>query len=130
MSDEAWEAIALGEAAAVYGYGVLAGRLDQPQRTEAANLAVAHARDRDRARAALSAHGSQLDLPTVFELPEPLRTPADARRVAALLESRLVTVYANAAPALTGADRLFAAQAAQSAQVRAIGWGAESQPIP
>lgn len=138
----AWKDIALGEEAAVYAYGVLAARLPAgPERNRASDLAVVHARNRDRARAALAAEDSQPDAPAVFEIPFPVNSSVSARRLAAVIESRLVDVYARSAAEVEGSDRRVVVATGAECAARAVTWGArpaafpgaqatESQPAP
>ncbi len=142
MSASAWKDIAVGEEAAVYAYGVLAARFPAgDERNRAADLVVVHARARDRARAALAEQDSQPDLPAVFEMPFPVDSSTAARRLAALVESRLVDVYASAAPEFEGGERRTVVATGAECAARSVTWGArpaafpggrstESQPAP
>jgi hypothetical protein len=48
----------------------------------------------------------------------------------ALVDNRLVGVYADAAEAADGATRRWAARMAAEAATRAVAWGADSQAFP
>lgn len=131
MSNEAWRNIALGEQAAVYAYGVLTAQFpDGPERARAIDLGVIHARNRDRARAALAEQSAEPDAPAAFEIPFPMTGPASARRLAAVVEFRLVDVYCAAAAQLTGGERRRAAVSAAECSARSVRWGARPTAFP
>lgn len=131
MSTGAWKDIALGEEAAVYAYGVIAARFPAGvERNRAADLVVVHARARDRARAALAAADSQPDLPAVFEMPFPVDSSLAARRLAAVVESRLVDVYTGLAGDFEGDERKAVVAAGAECAARAVTWGARPAAFP
>lgn len=128
---EAWKSIALGEQAAVYAYGVLTAQFpDGPERSRAIDLGVTHAHDRDRARAALAEQSVEPDSPAAFEIPFPMTGPASARRLAAVVESRLVDVYCAAVGQLEGKERRRAAASAAACSARSVRWGARPTAFP
>lgn len=130
MTAAAWRQIALGEEAAIYAYGVLTARLDEPERSEAVRDRFAHTRARDRARAQLAEQEADPDAPGAFEIPFAVDGPSAARRLAALVENRLVEVYVTQTVELEGADRKDAARMAQESAARAVTWGARPQAFP
>lgn len=130
MSTPAWRQIALGEEAAVYAYGVLAARLAEPERSEAKRDGLAHTRARDRARSQLAEDDADPGVPAAFEIPFAVEGASAARRLAALVENRLVDVYCTQAVELEGEDRKYATQMAQEAAGRAVTWGARPQAFP
>lgn len=131
MSTGAWRQIALGEEAAVYAYGVLAAAFPVgAERNRAIDLSVAHARARDRARAQLAAEDVDPDAPGAFEIPFPVDGVTAARRLAALVESRLVDVYATQLAEFTGKARRNISAHANEAATRAVTWGARTTAFP
>jgi hypothetical protein len=112
-----------GTDAAVYAYGLVGAALPTAERSDALD-AMAEVRElRDRLRELLTATGA---VPTgaapAYEPPFPVTGTAAARRLAGLVEDRLAGQLAAVAAALTGADRGWAADAAQSCGRRSTGW--------
>ena len=131
MSVDSWKQVALGEEAAVYAYGVLAAQLPAgPERNRAIDLSVSHTRARDRARRALAAEDVDPSVPGAFEIPFPLDSAAAARRLAALVEARLVDVYCRQIPEVEPDERTFLATAAAEASARSVGWGGRPVAFP
>ncbi|MFE6053912.1 DUF4439 domain-containing protein [Kitasatospora sp. NPDC056446] len=124
---------ALGaEHAAVYGYGVVGARLpDDPQRTDARTAYAAHQAQRDVWQRLLTASGAT-PAPAAggYRLPFPVTSAADAGRLAAHLETRLTTVYADLVADLPAPHRRTAATALRDCALRAHRWGAPDQPFP
>ncbi|MEU9046445.1 MULTISPECIES: ferritin-like domain-containing protein [unclassified Kitasatospora] len=124
---------ALGaEHAAVYGYGVVGARLpEDPQRTDARTAYAAHQAQRDTWQRLLNSLGTA---PTPaaggYRLPFPVTSSADAGRLAAHLEARLTSVYADLVAAVPTPHRLTAALALRECALRAHRWGAPDQPFP
>ncbi len=131
MSSDAWKQVSRGEEAAVYGYGVLAAQFPAgPERNRAIDLATSHARARDRARAALAQADVDPESPAAFEIPFPMDGPVAARRLAALVESRLVDVYCRQIPDLEQSERRSFARMAAEASARSVSWGARPTAFP
>lgn len=131
MSVDSWKQIALGEEAAVYAYGVLAAQLpDGPERNRAIDLSVAHTRARDRARTALAEQDVDPEVPAAFDIPFPVDSSASARRLAALVESRLVDVYCRQVPEVEPQERAYLATAAAEASARGVSWGGRTAAFP
>ncbi len=131
MSVEVWRQVANGEEACTYAYGVLAARLPAgPERNRAVDLAAAHARARDRARAALSTLDADPPVPAAFQIPFPVENASSARRLAALVESRLVDVYCRQIPEVEQSERGRLATAAAEASARAVSWGGRPTAFP
>lgn len=131
MSVDAWKQVALGEEAAVYAYGVLAAQLPSgPERNRAVDLTVAHARARDRARRALAADDLDPEVPGAFEIPFPMDGAPAARRLAALVEARLVDVYCRQIPDVERDERAFLATSAAEASARSVSWGGRPVAFP
>ncbi|WP_033334527.1 DUF4439 domain-containing protein, partial [Streptomyces novaecaesareae] len=120
------------EHATIYGYGVVGARLpDDQQRTEARTAHAAHQARRDAWQRLLTSLGAT---PTPaaggYQLPFPVTSPTDATRLAAHLESRLTTVYADLVAAVTTPHRLTAATALRECTLRAHHWGAPDTAFP
>ncbi|MGA5823389.1 ferritin-like domain-containing protein [Kitasatospora sp. NPDC094028] len=124
---------ALGaEHAAVYGYGVVGARLpDDQQRTDARTALAAHEARRDAWQRLVTGLGATpAPAAAGYQLPFPVTDAAAAGRLAAHLETRLTTVYADLVAALPAPHRPAAATALHECAVRARRWGAPGQPFP
>ncbi|KJS58870.1 ferritin-like domain-containing protein [Streptomyces rubellomurinus] len=124
---------ALGaEHAAVYGYGVVGARLpDDQQRADARTALAAHEARRDVWQRLVTGLGATpAPAAAGYQLPFPVTDPAAAGRLAAHLETRLTTVYADLVAALPAPHRPGAAAALHECAVRARRWGAPGQPFP
>lgn len=131
MSVDVWRQVANGEEACNYAYGVLAARLPiGAERDRAVDLAAAHARARDRARAELAALDADPPVPAAFQIPFPVEDAAAARRLAALVEGRLVDVYCRQIPEVEQPVRGRLATAAAEASARSVGWGGSTAAFP
>jgi hypothetical protein len=118
----ALQAALAAEHAAVYGYGVVGGRIGERRRAEARRDALVRAvRDLGAAPVAASA---------AYELPFPVGDGAAAVRLAARLEERLAGVYSDLVRAATGARRADAAGALRETAVRAVRWSGQSVAFP
>ncbi|MER7708186.1 ferritin-like domain-containing protein [Kitasatospora sp. NPDC097605] len=124
---------ALGaEHAAIYGYGVVGARLtDDQQRTDARTTLAAHQSRRDAWQRLLTSTGAT---PTAaapgYQLPFPVTDAPTATRLAAHLETRLTTVYADLVAAAPAPHRPLAADALRDSALRAHHWGATPTPFP
>lgn len=108
--------------AAIYGYGVLGARLDDPARTAARDAALAHRAARDRVTALLTARDV---VPPAPALAYDVQVPgtADALTLAVRLETGLAARYRD----LCGATddprlRRLAVDGMTGGAVRATGW--------
>ncbi|KOV93165.1 hypothetical protein ADL04_28235 [Streptomyces sp. NRRL B-3648] len=127
----ALQAALAAEHAAVYGYGVVGGRIEQRRRTEARTAYDAHRARRDAlVRAVRDLGGTPVAASAGYALPFPVRDGAAAVRLAARLEERLAGVYSDLVRAATGARRTDAAGALREAAVRAVRWSGESVAFP
>ncbi|MER6334570.1 ferritin-like domain-containing protein [Streptomyces sp. NPDC001034] len=127
----ALQAALAAEHAAVYGYGVVGGRVDDRRRTEAKAAYDAHRARRDAlAREVRDLGGRPVAASAAYALPFAVRDPADAVRLAARLEERVAGVYADLVRSSTGARRASAAGALREAAVRAVGWSGRSVAFP
>ncbi|MEU6090120.1 ferritin-like domain-containing protein [Streptomyces sp. NPDC047085] len=138
MSDEtrqaqltALQAALAAEHAAVYGYGVVGGRIGAPRRTEARAAYDAHRARRDAlVREVRDLGGAPVAASAAYALPFPVADSASAVRLAAELEERIAGVYADLVRATTGARRASAAAAVREAAVRSVRWSGESVAFP
>ncbi|MET8132598.1 ferritin-like domain-containing protein [Streptomyces sp. NPDC005251] len=123
---------ALGaEHAAVYGYGVVGGRIGEARQTDARSAYDAHRARRDElARAVKDMGGSPEAASAAYMLPFPVTNTATAIRFAAELEERVADVYSDLVRAATGDRRRMAAGALREAAVRAVRWSGESVAFP
>ncbi|GAA0932822.1 ferritin-like domain-containing protein [Streptomyces thermoalcalitolerans] len=128
---EALQAALAAEHAAVYGYGVVGGRLRDSRRKEALEAYVAHRARRDALTRAIRDLGEQpVAAAAAYALPFPVPDSATAVRFAAELEERVAGVYSDLVRASTGERRREAAVALREAAVRAVRWRGESVAFP
>ncbi|WP_221354040.1 ferritin-like domain-containing protein [Streptomyces beigongshangae] len=123
---------ALGaEHAAVYGYGVVGGRVREERRAEARAAHDAHRARRDElARTVRDLGGRPEPAAAAYALPFPVTDPESAVRFAAELEDRVAGVYSDLVRAAGGERRHAAAQALREAAVRAVRWRGGSVAFP
>ncbi|OIK29140.1 ferritin-like domain-containing protein [Streptomyces malaysiense] len=125
------QAALAAEHAAVYGYGVVGGRVDDRRRSEAKAAYDAHRARRDAlAREVRDLGGRPVAASAAYALPFAVRDAAGAVRLAARLEQRVAGVYADLVRSTTGARRTSAAAALREAAVRAVGWSGQSVAFP
>ncbi|MFI7242537.1 ferritin-like domain-containing protein [Streptomyces qinglanensis] len=111
------------EHAAVYGYGVVGGRIDEDRRGEARECYEAHRARRDVLRRTVRALGGEPEpAAAAYALPFAVPDSAAAVRLAAQLEDRVAGVYADLVRASEGARRRTAADALREAAVRSVRW--------
>ncbi len=128
---EATQAALAAEHAAVYGYGVVGGLVDEERVGEASEAHAAHRSRRDALERALRRLGAvPVAAAAAYELPFPVTDGSAARRLAARLESRLAGAYADLVAATAGEERRSAASALREAAVRAARWGGDGVPFP
>ncbi|MFF6998075.1 ferritin-like domain-containing protein [Streptomyces sp. NPDC008313] len=123
---------ALGaEHAAVYGYGVVGGRIGEKRRDEARAAYDAHRARRDElTRAVRDLGGEPQAASAAYALPFAVPDPAAALRLAAELEERVAGVYSDLVRAARGDRRRGAADALREAAVRAVRWRGGSVAFP
>ncbi|MEV5738218.1 ferritin-like domain-containing protein [Streptomyces sp. NPDC052292] len=127
----ALQAALAAEHAAVYGYGVVGGRVGDKRRTRARAAYDAHRARRDTlVREVRELGGEPVAASAGYALPFPVADPADAVRLAAELEERVAGVYSDLVRATSGERRGAAAGALREAAVRAAGWSGESVAFP
>lgn len=138
MSDEdkkreltALQAALAAEHAAVYGYGVVGGRIREGRRTEAKSAYDAHRARRDAlAREVRDLGGTPVAAAAGYALPFPVPDSDAAVRLAAELEDRVAGVYSDLVRATVDGRRTMAAEALREAAVRAVRWRGESVAFP
>ena len=134
MSDgtrEAAQAALAAEHAAVYGYGVVGGRVPAGRRAEATAAYHAHRARRDAlARTVRDLGGEPVTAQAAYALPFAVPDPAAAIRLAAVLEDRVADVYSDLVRAAVGPLRRQAADALREAAVRAARWRGGAVPFP
>ncbi|MEV6790422.1 ferritin-like domain-containing protein [Streptomyces sp. NPDC051320] len=120
---EAAQAALAAEHAAVYGYGVVGGRIAPSRLTEARQAYDAHRARRDSlARTVRDLGGRPVAGSAAYALPFAVAGSADAVRLAADLEDRVADVYSDLVRAARGPLRHEAALALREAAVRAVRW--------
>lgn len=125
------QAALAAEHAAVYGYGVVGGRISTDRRNEAREAYDAHRARRDALRRAVrDLGGTPRASAAAYALPFPVPDAAAAARLAAELEDRLAAVYADLVRAGGRARRQEAAAALREAAVRAVRWRGSGVAFP
>jgi hypothetical protein len=128
---KALQAALAAEHAAVYGYGVVGGRIREERRGEAQSAYDAHRARRDAlVREVRDLGGKPVAAAAAYALPFPVPDPAAAVRLAAELEDRVAGVYSDLVRATGGERRRSAAGALREAAVRAVRWRGESVAFP
>ncbi|MFD4974960.1 ferritin-like domain-containing protein [Streptomyces sp. NPDC058424] len=128
---EALQAALAAEHAAVYGYGVVGGRIGESRRAEARSAYDAHRARRDAlVREVRDLGGQPVAAAAAYTLPFPVPDSAAAVRFAAELEERVAGVYSDLVRAAAGARRREAAGALREAAVRAVRWRGGSVAFP
>ncbi|MGY0019079.1 ferritin-like domain-containing protein [Streptomyces sp. cg35] len=119
------------EHAAVYGYGVVGGRVRAGRRDEAKAAYDAHRARRDELRRTVrDLGGSPEESAGAYALPFPVPDSAAAARLAADIEDKVAGVYSDLVRAASGERRRAAADALREAAVRAVRWRGGSVAFP
>ncbi|MFC4507966.1 MULTISPECIES: ferritin-like domain-containing protein [Streptomyces] len=127
----ALQATLAAEHAAVYGYGVVGGRIAAARRAEAQAAYDAHRARRDAlAREVRDLAAEPVAASAAYALPFPVADSAAAVRLAAELEDRVAGVYSDLVRATGGKQRREAAGALREAAVRAVRWRGGSVAFP
>ncbi|MFJ9739832.1 ferritin-like domain-containing protein [Streptomyces sp. NPDC101166] len=127
----ALQAALAAEHAAVYGYGVVGGRIGEPRRAEARAAYDAHRARRDALmRQVRDLGGVPVAASAAYALPFAVADSASAVRLAAELEERVAGVYSDLVRAAGGARRREAAGVLREAAVRAVRWRGGSVAFP
>ena len=120
-----------GEAAAVYAYGLLGPHLSIDMQGSARSSLNAHRQREIALRVRLeAAGGTQPGAAAAYDSPVNVTDSATASLLAGVVEMRLAATYADLAAACEGTDRCDAVLVARECAVRAVGWGAPTQPFP
>ncbi|MDI3420790.1 ferritin-like domain-containing protein [Streptomyces luteolus] len=128
---EAYQAALRAEHAAVYGYGVVGGRIREGRRDEARSAYDGHRARRDELRRTVrDLGGTPVQAEAAYALPFPVPDSPAAARLAAQLEDRVAGVYADVVRATEGERRRAAADALREAAVRAVRWRGGSVAFP
>jgi hypothetical protein len=128
---DALQAALAAEHAAVYGYGVVGGRVGEDRENEAAAAHAAHRSRRDSlTRTVRDLGGKPAAAAAGYALPFPVPDAAAAIRLAAVLEERVAAVYSDLVRAAQGPLRLEAAGALREAAVRAVRWRGSGVAFP
>ncbi|MFF4492088.1 ferritin-like domain-containing protein [Streptomyces sp. NPDC001544] len=128
---KALQAALAAEHAAVYGYGVVGGRIRAERRTEARTAYDAHRARRDAlVREVRDLGGAPVAADAAYALPFPVPDSEAAVRLAAELEERVAGVYSDLVRATTGGRRREAAGVLRETAVRAVRWRGESVAFP
>jgi Domain of unknown function (DUF4439) len=119
------------EHAAVYGYGVVGAYLKGSGRATATADWVAHQNARDQLEATLRSGGAQPGPAAVaYQLPVPVRTPAEAISLAVILEERVATAYLGLVALSTPALRELGAAQLRVSALRAAFWRGSTVAFP
>jgi hypothetical protein len=119
------------EHAAVYGYGVVGGRIGEARRADAKAAYDAHrARREELRRTVRDLGGSPEESAGAYALPFPVPDPAAAARLAADIEDKVAGVYSDLVRVASGERRRGAADALREAAVRAVRWRGGSVAFP
>ncbi|MGW6568806.1 ferritin-like domain-containing protein [Streptomyces sp. NPDC054975] len=128
---DAARAALAAEHAAVYGYGVVGGRIGAERRAEATAAYEAHRARRDGLRRIVRDLGGEpVAAAAGYELPFAVPDTAAAVRLAAVLEDRVAGVYSDLVRAAEGPLRRDAAAALREAAVRAVRWRGTDVTFP
>ncbi|WP_137993016.1 ferritin-like domain-containing protein [Streptomyces vilmorinianum] len=128
---DAAQAALAAEHAAVYGYGVVGGRIGAERRAEATAAYEAHRARRDALRRTVRDLGGEPAAAAAgYELPFAVPDTAAAVRLAAVLEDRVAGVYSDLVRAAQGPLRRDAAAALREAAVRAVRWRGTDVTFP
>lgn len=119
------------EHAALYGYGVVGGRIAEDRRGEVREAHNAHRARRDALRRTVRDLGGRpKPAAPAYSLPFEVPDGAAALRLAAELEDRLAGVYADLVRASGGKRRLEAASALREAAIRSVRWKGSGVAFP
>ncbi|MBT2459722.1 ferritin-like domain-containing protein [Streptomyces sp. ISL-86] len=120
---EAAQSALAAEHAAVYGYGVIGARTSAARSAEAREAYGGHLARRDAlTRTVRGLGGTPRPAEAAYAMPFELIGPADAERLAAVIEDRVAGAYSDLVRAAEGQLRREAADALSAAAVRAARW--------
>jgi hypothetical protein len=125
------QAALAAEHAAVYGYGVVGGRVSASLVAEAKSGYSTHESRRDAMRRTVRDLGATpVAAAAGYELPFAVPDSAAAVRLAGVIEDRIAAVYADLVAVAVGELRGTAAGALRDAAVRAARWRGSSAAFP
>ncbi|WP_052852092.1 ferritin-like domain-containing protein [Streptomyces avicenniae] len=128
---DATQAALAAEHAAVYGYGVVGGRIGDDRGQEVSEAFTAHRARRDTLhRTVRDLGGTPVASAAAYALPFEVTDEAGAVRLAGELETRLAAAYADLVEAGPAEERGDAASALSEAAVRAARWSGAPVPFP
>ncbi|MDO9378846.1 MAG: ferritin-like domain-containing protein [Nocardioidaceae bacterium] len=130
---EAWQQALAAEHASVYGYGVLAGRLDRdsPAQVRATGAYRVHLARRDTLAARVADAGATPVQPApAYDLGGPVTDAGSARLVAQRIEDRCTVVHAVVVSAADGDRRTEALGWLTDCATRLVGWGGSATALP
>ena len=128
---ETLTALVAGEDAAIYAYQVAGARVPSGGRRRALAGLDSHRSHRLAAVALLTAAGGTVPgAAPAYDLPDDVSKAKGARAALAAVDNALVAVYADAAAALVGDDRRWAARVGAEYATSAVTWGADPQAFP
>lgn len=128
---KAFQAALRAEHAAVYGYGIVGGRVDEGRRAQARTAFDAHRARRDALeRTVRDLGGTPEPSAAAYSLPFAVPDSAAAVRLAVALEDKVCGVYSDLVRATSGTSRADAAADLREAAVRAVRWRGGSVAFP
>ena len=129
---DALNATLAAEHAAIWGYGVVGAALPADRRDLAAASETWHRDARDGLVAILSGRGTDPVGPAgAYELPFPVRSEADAAKLAVTLEDGVAAAYVRVlGEAAEPATRELAVTALSATEVRAVAWRTRAKKTP
>ncbi|MCB0914392.1 MAG: DUF4439 domain-containing protein [Actinobacteria bacterium] len=118
------------EYAAVYAYGVVGAHVPDDRRGYVASALSSHRAARDWLRERITAAGGEPPPAAgAYEVPA-VDDPTAAAELAAAVELATVPRWSAVAGVVDRIDRPYCTSTAQAAAVRAVTWGAGSEPFP
>ncbi|MFY0409124.1 DUF4439 domain-containing protein [Solicola sp. PLA-1-18] len=130
---DAWQEALAAEHAAVYAYGVVAGRLDRdtPPQVRATASYRAHLERRDVVAARIAAADAvPVQAEPAYELPGRITDAASARPVAQQVEDRCAVVHAAVVAAAEDDRRTEALGWLTDCATRLLAWGGSASALP
>ncbi|MBW9205490.1 ferritin-like domain-containing protein [Mumia sp. zg.B17] len=121
-----------GEHAAVYSYGLVAGRLEarSPVQRQAAGAFALHRKRRDDLRAWLAQDKQDPVDPEPAYATGQVATASDARRLAQQVESGLVRSWLAVVGVTEGERRAYACAAVDESATALLAWGGKPTALP
>ncbi|WP_167003498.1 ferritin-like domain-containing protein [Mumia sp. ZJ430] len=129
---DAWQNALAGEHAAVYAYGLIAGRLAEGSavQRQAASAFALHRKRRDDVMARLVRDGqTPVEAQPAYETGA-VDNAAGARRVAQAVEAGLCRSWLVVVGVTTGAARTYAATALTESATTLLAWGGQPSALP